>query len=392
MMFFSNMAHNKLMSLQELAEISRYYGSNPDYVIAGGGNTSFKDNDTLYIKASGTSLGEIKGEDFVKMDRRKLARIWQRQYPQDVNEREAAVLADMMTARKSGEENKRPSVETLLHDLLPFSYVVHTHPCLVNGLTCSKRGEEAAAELFADEYIWIPSINPGYILSQHVKNAMDEFIARGTRGEASGKGKPAEFIFLQNHGVFVAGNSVSEIKETYRRIISILEKHAGRKPDFSDKTDVYENSKEIASVLEDLAGRGSKVLFERNKEFARLVQETSAFYPVSSAFTPDHIVYAGSDPLFIGQANPGAVKAAWKDHVNKIGRAPKIAAVKGLGVFGIGVSEKTAALALALFEDTAKVAAYTEPYGGPAFMSKEQIDFINNWEVEQYRSKIVETK
>jgi rhamnose utilization protein RhaD (predicted bifunctional aldolase and dehydrogenase) len=375
------------MSLQELAEVSRYYGSNPDYVIAGGGNTSFKDNATLYIKASGTSLGEIKPENFVKMDRYALAQIWQRQYPREADLREAAVLADMMAARKSGEENKRPSVETLLHDLLPFSFVVHTHPCLVNGLTCSKRGKEAAAELFGDEYIWIPSINPGYILSQYVKNAMDEYSGR--------KGKSAECIFLQNHGVFVAGNSVNDVKETYRRIIGVLEKQSGRKPDFSDKTGVYENSREISAALEDLAGQGSKALFERNKEFTRLVQDSAAFYPVSSAFTPDHIVYAGSDPLFINEtvpAGPDAVRAAWKDHVNKTGRLPKIAAVKGLGVFGIGSSEKTAALALALFEDAAKVAAHTEPYGGPEFMSAEQIDFINTWEVEQYRSKVVETK
>jgi rhamnose utilization protein RhaD (predicted bifunctional aldolase and dehydrogenase) len=290
----------------------------------------------------------------------------------------------MMAARKSGEENKRPSVETLLHDTLPFSFVAHTHPCLVNGLTCSKRGKAAATEFFGDDFIWIPSTNPGYILSLQVKDAMDEYSAR--------RGKPVEFIFLQNHGIFAAGNSAGAIKEIYRRLIGILEKHTGRKPDFSDKVSVYENSEKLRSVLEELAGQNHKALFERNREFARLVQDAAAFHPVSSAFTPDHIVYAGSDPLFVGQALPATVRAAWKDHLSKIGRAPKIAAVKGLGVFGIGQSENTAALALSLFTDTAKVAAYSEPYGGPSFMPGDQIDFINNWEVEQYRAKLVETK
>jgi rhamnose utilization protein RhaD (predicted bifunctional aldolase and dehydrogenase) len=372
------------MGLQELTEISRYYGSNPDYVIAGGGNTSFKDQDTLYIKGSGTSLGEIKPEDFVKMDRHKLARIWEQRYPQESAAREAAVLADMLAARKAGEENKRPSVEVQLHDLLPFSYVVHTHPCLVNGLTCSKRGKDAAAELFGNDFIWIPSINPGYILSRHVKNAMEEYTAQ--------KGTSPAFIFLQNHGVFIAADSTGEIKEIYRRLIGILEKRIGRKPDFSDKAGGYENSKELTAVLEELAGQDYKVLFERNREFVRLVRDTSAFHPVSSAFTPDHIVYAGSDPLFISEARPEAVRSAWKNHLIKTGRAPKIAAVQGLGIFGLGRSEKTAALTLALFEDAAKVAAYSEPYGGPSFMPAEQIDFINNWEVEHYRSKLAETK
>jgi rhamnose utilization protein RhaD (predicted bifunctional aldolase and dehydrogenase) len=165
------------MGLAELTDISRFYGSNTDYVIAGGGNTSFKDGETLYIKGSGTSLSTIEPEGFVKMDRGKLALIWKRRYSENTGEREAAVLADMMAARRAGED-KRPSVETLLHDLLPFAYVIHTHPSLINGLTCSKHGPEKAAELFGDEAVWIPSCNPGYILSALVKDTLDEHRSR----------------------------------------------------------------------------------------------------------------------------------------------------------------------------------------------------------------------
>ena len=43
--------------IKELIEISKYYGSNKDYVIAGGGNTSFKDDETIWIKASGQFAG-----------------------------------------------------------------------------------------------------------------------------------------------------------------------------------------------------------------------------------------------------------------------------------------------------------------------------------------------
>ena len=45
--------------INELIEISKYYGSNKYFVIAGGGNTSFKDDDTIWIKASGQYLGEM---------------------------------------------------------------------------------------------------------------------------------------------------------------------------------------------------------------------------------------------------------------------------------------------------------------------------------------------
>jgi rhamnose utilization protein RhaD (predicted bifunctional aldolase and dehydrogenase) len=371
------------MSLVELTEISRFYGSDTGYVIAGGGNTSFKDGETLYIKGSGTSLGTIAAGDFVKMDRGKLALVWEKRYSEDPDEREQAVLADMMAARRPGEENKRPSVETLLHDILPFEYVVHTHPALVNGLCCSKNGQAKAAEFFGDDAVWIPSCNPGYVLCALVKSALEAHRSR--------TGKTAALIFLQNHGVFVGADSPDGIKAIYGRIMDVLEKNIKERPDFSGRVTEYGNSAETAALLRRLAGGNAAVVFERSNEFARLVEDASSFYPVSSALTPDHIVYSGSDPLFIGAGDlpPGdRLEARWKGHVEKTGRVPKIAAVQGLGVFGIGDSEKAARLALSLFTDTARVSKYAASFGGVLFMTRDKIDFINNWEVERYRTKV----
>ncbi|GHV88779.1 short-chain dehydrogenase [Spirochaetia bacterium] len=378
------------MSLQELVDISRFYGANPDYVIAGGGNTSFKEGASkggvLFVKGSGTSLGDITPQGFVRMDRAKLARIWETAYPQDADEREAAVLADMMAAKLPGEDGKRPSVETLLHDILPFTYVVHTHPALVNGLTCSQEGETAARELFGEGCIWIPITNPGYTLSQAVKKALDAYLAHN--------GKPADTIFLQNHGIFAGAGSVEGIKAIYAKILSVLGEKIKRKPDFSGKTGTYQDSEAIAEALAACTGQNSTVVFERNAEFARLTADAAGFAPASSAFTPDHIVYSGSNPLFIaitdGRPLGEQVRDAWNHHLAATGRPPKIAAVQGRGIFGIGSSEKTALLALELFADTAKVAAYSESFGGPRFMTRDKIDFINNWEVERYRSGVVE--
>ena len=44
------------MDLSTLVKMSNTYGSNPAYVLAGGGNTSVKDDTTLYVKGSGTQL------------------------------------------------------------------------------------------------------------------------------------------------------------------------------------------------------------------------------------------------------------------------------------------------------------------------------------------------
>ncbi|MDR2785354.1 MAG: class II aldolase/adducin family protein, partial [Treponema sp.] len=276
------------MGLTELTEISRFYGSSSGYVIAGGGNTSFKDGESLYVKGSGTSLSTIDPEGFVKMDRGKLALVWKKNYGENPDEREQAVLADMMAARGPGEENKRPSVETLLHDILPFNYVVHTHPSLVNGLCCSKNGAAKAAEFFGDDAIWIPSCNPGYVLSALVKTSFDAHCSR--------TGKEAAIIFLQNHGVFAGADSPDGVKANYERIMGVLETNIKGEPDFSGSVTEYANSAETAALLARLAGGDSVAVFERNNEFACLVKDAPSFYPVSSALTPDHIVYSGSDP------------------------------------------------------------------------------------------------
>ncbi|MDR0689234.1 MAG: class II aldolase/adducin family protein [Spirochaetaceae bacterium] len=378
-----------MTTIEDLIILSRYYGANPDYVIAGGGNTSLKDKTTLWVKGSGTTLADIAAEGFVKMDRGKLAQIWEKTYPEDPARREAAVLTDMMAAKMPGEEQKRPSVETLLHDILPFALVIHTHPALVNGLTCSAGGAGEARNLFGERALWIPEINPGYTLSRAVKDVLD-----GRSGD------PAAIIFLQNHGVFVGADTPEKIREIYRYIMDTLGSKIVREPDFSGKTPQYGPSAPAAAVLADLAGSAGSApgagtaVFERNREIAALVEDAAAFYPVSSAYTPDHIVYSGSAPLFIDTGNTPEkdlaepIGDAWKTHLKKTGRPPKIVALRGVGVFGVGPSEKAARLALELFTDAAKVAVYSQAFGGPRFMAADKIDFINNWEVEHYRSKV----
>ena len=129
------------MSLTKITEISNKYGANPEFVLAGGGNTSYKDAKFLYVKGSGTTLANITESGFVKMNRKKLSAMFTKQYSEDAAEREAQVLEDMMDAREKTELSKRPSVETLLHNLIPYKYIVHTHPAMLNGLTCGKDGK-----------------------------------------------------------------------------------------------------------------------------------------------------------------------------------------------------------------------------------------------------------
>lgn len=369
----------KKLDITQLIEASRRYGTDARFVLLGGGNTSLKNDEIMYVKASGHALGTIDEKGFVKMDLGRLNAIWQREYPLNPEEREKEVLADMMAARCDGETG-RPSVEALLHATIPFKYVIHMHPAIINGLTCGQSGEVAAAKLFEDS-IWIPLVNPGYILAKTVRDAQELY--NSTHSEK------VNLIFLQNHGVFVGGETIEAIDAIYDHLLEVLEKYVIRKPNFSP---VKENKPRVKLAKEALKGYfkiEGQLPYAFNRELANRLTDREAFYSISSAYTPDHIVYSGFAPLWIGEevfdaADP---KRAIVEQLEEYQRlnvvAPKIIAFQNIGAFAI--SE----VAMTLFLDTLKVATFVESFGGPRFMDDDQIEFIRNWEVESYRSSLL---
>lgn len=367
------------MSLTCLVEISNEYGKNPELVLAGGGNTSYKDDDLLYIKGSGTTLATIKETDFVKMNRKKLSEILTKEYDNDVKRREALVLEDLMAAREKGEEGKRPSVETSLHDILPFSYVVHLHPALVNGLTCSKGGRKRAEEIFGKKIIWIDNVEPGYVLAKKVLEEYKKF--------KNENGFDGQIIFLQNHGVFVAANTADEIDKIYTEIMEKLKGELVEDIDFSGIEFDEERAVSLAPAIRMfLMEETSIVTFFNNKTLSKFLKDSKVFKPLSSSYTPDHIVYCKANPLFVEKdENLEKDIIAYRE---KYGYNPRIIAVKNLGVFAHGKSKKEADTAKNLFLDTVKIATYTKSFGGHSFMPQSLIDFIIGWEAESYRSKV----
>ena len=360
--------------LDALAAMSNKYGADPAYVLAGGGNTSFKSQELLWIKGSGTALATIRPEDFVVLERPLLAQMWSAAYPVDEAEREAAVLKDMMDARIKGE-NRRPSVETLLHDLFPQQYVLHVHPGIVNGITCAKDGEKAMKALFP-EAVWVPACKPGYILALDCKKVMDAYKAE--------TGKDCNLLFLENHGIFFAGNTVEELDVLAHGVMSKLNDAVKRHPDLEETAFDIDKVVAISPVLRALYGEGepATVKFTVNKEIL-------AYDPTTKSLSPDHIVYCKAKQLILPEdVDADGVKAAFDAFVAENGYKPKIAFVEGLGMFSCGMTMKEAVTAQTVMLDAIKVVVYTEAFGGVSPMADHLIDFIVNWEVESYRSKV----
>ena len=360
--------------LAALAAMSNQYGSNPEFVLAGGGNTSFKSADRLWVKGSGTSLATIKPEDFVVLERPLLNAMWSARYPENEAEREAAVLADMMNARVRGE-NRRPSVETLLHDLFPQQYVLHVHPTLVNGLTCSIEGEQAMKRLLPDA-VWVDACKPGYILALQCKQVMDDYKAKN--------GKDVQVLFLQNHGIFFAADTVEAIDALAEGVMNTLKGAVTRELSLEESEFDLEKVVAISPVLRMLYGENqpATVKFTVNPEIL-------AYDPTTKSLSPDHIVYAKAKQLVLPEdVTQDQVKELFEAFVAENGYKPKIAFAKGLGMFSCGNTIQEAVTAQEVMLDAIKVVAYAQFFGGVSVMPDFLIDFIVNWEVESYRSKV----
>lgn len=352
-----------MTGLEQIVELSHKYGI-ADYVKGNGGNTSFKDKNTVWVKPSGTTLALVATEAFVAMDRGKLSKLNDVVPPTDPTEREAMIKEYMLNA-KLDLDSGRPSVEAPLHNTLNTAFVVHTHPAIVNGMTCALNGAKVAQELFP-EALWIDYIDPGYILCMKVRDEINRYKQK--------YGKEPSIILLDNHGVFIAADTPQEIDDLHGNVISVL-------------TGQYESagiSTELKmEALPDQAKQDSAIdCIKENYPQAEISIKMSGNFDVSEGpISPDHIVYAKSY-AFVGTPE----KCAFADFQRKYGYLPNVIAWDNI-VFGIGATENKASLALELAQDGALVIQLAKAFGGIEYLSDSSREFIENWEVESYRSK-----
>ena len=364
-----------MKELEILVAVSRKYGEDSRFVIAGGGNTSYKDENHLWVKASGHALATIDENGFAVLDRAKLAPMGEKTYSADPTEREAQVKEDLASACLT--RDRRPSVETSLHDCMEYAYVVHLHPTLVNGLMCSVNAANICDELFP-EALYIEYTDPGYTLFKKVFDRLKAWKAE--------KGRQPQVIFLQNHGVFVGADTPEEIDAIYGSIMDNLERRVKPLPEAASEVCdcVTEFIPAIRQIL-SREGRGIKTLRITKNALVDCILENPA--SVATPFTPDIIVYCKSEyPLL--NADVTEAEAAIEEYVARRGHTPKVLLVKGVGLVAVGDNARNAGIITEVFLDAMKVAYYAGSFGGAHGMEPSWIQFIDNWEVENYRRKL----
>lgn len=348
-----------MQDLKTIVELSHEFGS-VDYVKGGGGNTSVKNDTTLWVKPSGTTLAGLTEKTFVAMNRAKINELYEIATPKEAAAREELVKNLMADAVEN--DAGRPSVEAPLHNVFEAKFVVHTHPCAVNGLTCAKGGEAACKAMFPDA-LWVEYIDPGYTLCMEVRNRIQAY--------KKVHGKEPALLFLKNHGVFIAANTAEEVRVLYARVMDALVA-AYKKAGISLELEIARASAdpEIEAKIKEIFGAD-----------AAFIASSGIFAVSPGPITPDHLVYSKAFPF----AWTLTIEAVAKFKAAR-GYAPKVI-VAGRRIYGIGTSQKNADLALELAQDGALVIRLAEAFGGIEYMTDAAREFIENWEVESYRQK-----
>uniref|UniRef100_UPI004028205A SDR family NAD(P)-dependent oxidoreductase n=1 Tax=Candidatus Cryptobacteroides bacterium TaxID=3085639 RepID=UPI004028205A len=386
-----------MKQIEDLIAISRKFGQDSRFVIAGGGNTSYKDENRLWVKASGHALATITEDGFAVLDRALLNEMGEKAYNEDTAIREEQVKNDLAVACVT--KDRRPSVETSLHNCMGFAFVVHLHPTLVNGLMCSANAEAACKEIFPDA-LYIEYTDPGYTLFKKVYDRIKAYKAE--------KGKEPQVIFLQNHGIFVGGDTTAEIEGIYSEVLGKLEAKVAALPE--GDTAVSETVTDVVPAIRQMlsrSGRGFKTLKVTKNALVDFfidgcsVTSTgsvtdcpgkSGFDKIAKPFTPDIIVYCKSSYIFIeAESDEEILKQAEEEieaFVSGKGYTPKVLLIKGIGLIAVGDSSRNAQIITDVFTDAMKIAFYAQSFGGEHPMERAWIDFIDNWEVENYRRKV----
>jgi len=282
---------------------------------------------------------------------------------------------------KKGDSNKRPSVETSLHNLLNFPYVVHTHPTYVNALLCSVDAKKLTKQLFGNEILFVDYTNPGYELFKQTEKELMEY-------RTTYRTDP-RVIFLRNHGMIISGINPEDIHFESERILKAVEAQFKWKLPSTDDLQPHDLDITMQGDLDDYFRSLELFPLYRNNDLIKLfVNVKENFKKTVRPFTPDNVVYCKSEYLY-SSAEAGKIIPDFESFKLKYGYFPRIIALEKKGLISLGPDEKSAASAMEVFQDMLKISFLSGSFNGPYFLTDEQIHFIDTWEAENYRRSIM---
>ena len=378
---------------------SRLLGADSTLVMHGGGNTSVKsrvkdifgdEEEVIFIKGSGSDLATIEAAGFSPCRMSHLLRL-----------AKLESLADTQMAielRKSLTDPgaPSPSVEAILHAILPAKFVDHSHADALLAVTNTPGGERRVHDLYGDRVVIIPYVMPGFKLARLCAELFPRHAGRGTVG-----------MLLMSHGLFTFGKSAQESYDRMIELVSLAEQYlarhgAGPGARSDDTSSVSEQQgadrirpkgKEIATLrraVSEVAGvplimnvndDTEALAFARRSDLEHITQQGPA--------TPDHVIRTKRVPL-VGR-DVDAYAREYRGYFAEYGDptltmldpAPRVILDRELGLATLGRSAKDARIAEDIYRHTMRILLWANAVGGWHALPARDIFEVEYWSLEQ---------
>lgn len=370
---------------------SRLLGANQDLVMHGGGNTSVKINEKnlfgeeegiLYVKGSGWDLATIKAEGFAPV---KLSMLHQLAALDDLSDVEMVKYQRMAMTNPLAPN---PSVEAILHAIIPFTFVDHTHTDAVVTVTNSPHGKRKIREIYGDKMLIVPYVMPGFVLAREIFKMTRDIDWEQLQG-----------MVLMNHGLFTFHHDPKVSYENMIKSVTKAERYL---------------KKNAPKSLQGKKGRQDPLLIARIRRKVSEIQglpvlAKSDNSPAAAAFsnlgdvkkisnrgpiTPDHIIQTKRTPVVIGkdaEKNIDSFAEEYRLYFQKydqgynvmLDQAPRWALIPGSGNLFFGPNLKKIQVIEDIARHTQRAIYQAEQLGGWNPLGKKKLFEMEYWSLEQ---------
>jgi len=376
---------------------SRLLGRDPSLVLHGGGNTSVKTSvvnlfgeseEILYIKGSGGDLATITEKGFapVRLDvLTKMARLKQLTDTEMVRMQRAAMIDSYAP---------NPSVEAILHAVIPFRYVDHTHADAVVATSNTPAGEDLIREIYGPRVLVIPYVMPGFLLARAVYEQtrnIDWSLYEG--------------IVLLGHGIFTFAD---DARESYERMICLvklaeeyIEAHAISTASTPSSQQPFDSKKLAALRLAVSKTKGAPMIARLDDGPDALSYSNLQNLPAIAGqgpLTPDHIIRTKRVPVIVGgdvtlsvETYASEYKAYFDRHspggLEMLDAAPRWAVWPGQGTVAFGRSTPDSNIVSDIVRHTLRAQQWSQALGGWKALPEKDLFEMEYWELEQAKLK-----
>jgi rhamnose utilization protein RhaD (predicted bifunctional aldolase and dehydrogenase) len=335
---------------QSLAESVKRYctqiSQDPLLVQGAGGNVSWKDGGVLWVKASGTWLANAGNEEiFVPVDL--------------VHLRTAMAEGNFSeTPKLTSETSLKPSIETMLHALMPQKIVVHLHAVEILAHLVRENSEIEIQKLVGDavKWVFVDYIKPGADLAHNV------FAQLAIH-------RDADVVFLNSHGLVIGGESIDSIDTKLRKLLL----------QFKTKPRQFENN--MSSEVLTSEYLNSSYVMSVDSNVNKLATNTELISRIKTdwALYPDHIVFLGEKAIVVNGDNDLLVE------VNSA-IPPNYIFVAGKGVYEHSLTTNAHRAQLRCYYD---VLARQKSVEKLVTLSSFEVAELLNWDSEKYRQSML---